>query len=361
MPDTRYVFGLLSNGEPVEEIALQGVSMSGKLNAWGTFRGSFGLDQSGKKNIDLTGATIPGLCYVCCERNNVPIWFGIIWSRTYQSNAKVVNFTARSLATYPSKRRITTDLDFNVVDQGTIFLEFWEEMLIGSNLDIVLPSSFVTGVSKSFQTEARNMTVYEDAIGQIANDENGFDWRIDTSKDALGNYIHTLAAGYPTLGNTEPSRLTFEYPGNILNYYQTASMAEASTTLYMTSENTSEDGVFATYVQPDMVSTGLWVQYDHMVARLDVENADLLNGLITTEGPLRRPPMNVVKAFLRAEAEPMFGSYSLGDASRLWLKDALYESGSFFDTRIVSYDYTPQSNDSVETVELIFEGDELNE
>src|SRR5215213_730299 len=106
MANVRYVFGILKTGAVIDELALTGVSASGKMNTWGTFCGSFGFDQSGKFNADLADATVPGLCYVAIERNDIPVWFGIVWSRSYQSQAKVTTLTARSLESYPEKRRI---------------------------------------------------------------------------------------------------------------------------------------------------------------------------------------------------------------------------------------------------------------
>ena len=105
----RYVFSLVSSGQVVAEFPIQSVNFGRKLNDWGTFRGSFKLDQSGSYNADLIASTIPGKCFVVAERDGVVVWDGIVWSRTYQSQAKDVEFTARSWEAYPDMVKFDTN------------------------------------------------------------------------------------------------------------------------------------------------------------------------------------------------------------------------------------------------------------
>lgn len=363
MADTRYVFGVLRTGEVIDEIALQGVSMTSKLNDWGSFNGTFALDQTGKKNLDLIGATVPGQCFIACERDDVPIWFGIVWSNTYQSQSKTCQLAARELAAYPEKRRILNNLSYDNVDQGTIFLNLWNHLQSTpeSDLGIVIPGAFVTGVLADLEVKAKDLKVYSDVMSSIADGDTGFDWKIATSKDSSGNYVHTLEVGYPTLGSDDPALLTFEYPGNIINYYETGSATEAGTHVILTGSGSDDETITSTYTHSDMISGGQWMRYDVVVPRRDVSNPTILAALARQQGPLRRPPMNIVKAFVRASADPAFGNYSLGDACRMYFDDPRHEGITTVDTRITSWNYRPTSDEGIEEVELIFEGDELNE
>jgi hypothetical protein len=374
MATLRYVFGNLRTQQVLDEFSLQGVSMTDKLNGWGTFRGSFGLDQSGKKNADLVAATIPGQCYIAVERINSlgltkVVWFGIIWSRSYQSQAKVVNLTARSLPAYAEKRRISqTPQIYTSMDQGEIFRALWFQLQGGGvfdedNIHVSSPSPFPTGVIKTLTITGDSFKVYLDAMTQLSDAEDGFDWRVSTEKNASGQYQHTLLNGYPTLGNTDHNQLTFEYPGNITNYYETASIAEAGNFVHMIGENSESEGggFYATYADWDQIDAGLWCSFEQVISRLDVKDVDTLQKLVNVQGPLRKPPMNVQKIFVRGDSTPEFGDYSLGDACRVHIKDALHPEGDTFNLRITQWSYTPTSTDNVDEVELIFEGDELNE
>src|SRR5258705_13950688 len=90
MATYRYVFLDMRTDAVIEEINLYGVYCYRQLNQPGQFNGTFQLDQSGKNNLDLIAASTPGRSWVVVERNGVPVYWGIIWSRTYQSQAKVV-------------------------------------------------------------------------------------------------------------------------------------------------------------------------------------------------------------------------------------------------------------------------------
>jgi hypothetical protein len=359
MANIRYVFGILKTGTVVDEFSLNSVSASAKMNSWGTLRGSFGFDQSGKYNTDLADATVPGLCYVALERDDIPVWFGIVWSRSYQSQAKVAAMTARSLEAYPEKRRIERSMDFENMDTGAIFLALWQDLMTDGCFPLILPASLTTGNLRTMTIKGTDRKTYADVMSQIADAEDGFDWTIVTTKDASGGYVHTLLAG-ATLGATDAGNLSFEYPGNIINYYETASMSNAGTRITIIGSNQEEDSIISSYEHTDMTD-GLWIPYDVLVSRLDVPDQPTLDQLAMVVGPLRRPPMNIDKAFVRGDADPEFGTYNLGDACRLIIKDPLHPEGVNINTRITAYNYTPTSDDSTDEVELIFEGDELND
>jgi hypothetical protein len=374
MAQLRYVFGNLRTQEVLDEFSLQGVSMSDKLNNWGTLRGSFGLDQSGKRNAELVEATVPGQCFIAVERTSNQgttsvVWFGIIWSRSYQSQAKVVSITARSLPAYAEKRRISAQAqNYPDTDQGEIFRALWYQLQGGGILDwdnihVSSPDPFPTGVIKTLNVDADSFKVYLDVMTQLSDAEDGFDWRISTVKSATGGYEHTLLNGFPTLGNSDPTLLTFEYPGNITNYYETASISEAGNYVHMIGESpdTENGGFYASYADWDQLSTGAWCSFEQVISRLDVKDVDTLQKLVNVQGPLRKPPMNIVKIFVRGDADPQFGEYSLGDACQVSIKDPLHEAGDTFNLRITSWNYTPSSDDGIDEVELIFEGDELNQ
>jgi hypothetical protein len=371
MADIRYVFGNLKTNKVVDEFSLQGVSMSDKLNGWGTLRGSFGLDQSGHDNIDLVGATIPGECYVAVERTSSTgevqvVWFGLIWSQSYQAQAKVMQISARSLAAYPEKRIVFDFLEYVNVDQGTIFLDLWDKLLhaglAAGDIGINLPPSFPTGVLKNLSTKEADFRRMADVLSSLADSSDGFDWKISVAKDGNGRYVKTLETGYPALGNTDPALLTFDYPGNIFNYYRTGSITNAGNTVYVTGGQKEEGILNGVYNHFDQLSSGQWPWLEVVVPRSDVESATRLQGLAAQEATLRRPPMSTYKVFVRGDATPEFGSYSLGDACRLAIVDPLHPyPGLSVDTRITSWNYKPTSDDTVEEVELIFEGDELNQ
>jgi len=63
---------------------------------------------------------------------------------------------------------------------------------------------------------------------------------------------------------------------------------------------------------------------------------------------------------LKADIEPVFGSYGLGDTATLSIVDARHPAGLTTTARIIAFSYVPQSDESIDKVELVFEGDQLN-
>lgn len=356
-----YYFGILRSGVTLETIPLASVTMSRVLNAAGTFRGSFHLDMSGRANSDLVGATDPGKCFEVAEREGVPVWGGIITSRTYQSQAKSVQFTARSFEYYAEKRKILTDFSMTN-EQRNIFRQLWIDVQATSegNINVTVPSSFTTVVSKTLTMLGTDRKSYANAMEALADGDNGFDWSIDVGKNSDGSYNRTLRIGYPVLGNTDPNSIQFEYPGVILNYWATDNLTNAGTHITIIGEGEGSTMLTSTYTHSDMVSTN-WLRYDLDIAKKFLNNQAAVDEHAITEGQKRKAPLTVIKAQVKGELEPQFGSYGLGDACTLIITDPRYPSTLSTPTRLVAWEYTPSGSGNVEEVSLVFVGDELND
>src|SRR5688572_7786554 len=191
MANITYVFGDIITGAVIEEISLQGVSMSRGIGQ-GDLRGAFQLDQTGKSNVDLLAATQEGRCYLICERDGQPVWGGFIWSRTYQSQAKVFQLYCRAFEHYPEYRFIRSDILETDVEQRNIFRNLWISMMADPNsLQIDLPAASSTLFTKSLDVKAFEFKTYREVMDNIANGDDGFDWTIDIARVG-GAYTRTL-------------------------------------------------------------------------------------------------------------------------------------------------------------------------
>jgi hypothetical protein len=357
MTDYRYIFGSLGTEQIIAEIPLFGTYMDLELNVGGRFDGTFQLDQTGMRNQDLIDATIPGRCFVIVERNEVPIWGGFVWSRVYQSQAKTVQLYAQHFMQYPTYQFIRSDF-FRSNDQLTIFFDLWNHMqaVFGRNMNINPPTVFPTsGLFKTVDIKSFDFKSYGEVISSIADTNNGFDWTIDFAR--YNNlYIKTLRAGYPFLGTNNPSQLIFEYPGSILNYYATESMADAGTNVFTLGSGDGEAMVFYEAIAQDLLDAG-FPRWDVVASRKDSGDTNL-NNLGRQEGDIRRPPKLVLKPSLKGNKVPEFGSWGLGDACQLVIKDPRFPNVINFPTRIVKWTLQPQSSENTEEFTLVFAGDD---
>ena len=217
----RYFFGTLLTEQVLDEIPLYGVYMNMQLNIGGQFQGTFQLDQTGKQNSDLVGACTPGKTWIAVERNGVCVWHGYIGTRVYSAQSKTMQIFAHSFEYYPSKRLITSDMTFASIEQRNIFRSLWTTLQseTNSNMNVNVPSSFDTVVTKDLTVLESDFKYYHEVMTSIADAVDGFDWYISVTKDGT-LYRKDLLIGYPILGTSSgTANVVFEYPGNITQYY----------------------------------------------------------------------------------------------------------------------------------------------
>lgn len=356
MTSMSYVFGDVVTGQTISEIPLYGVSILEKFGG-GELRGTFQFDMTGRDNEVLAAATIPGRCFVVAERNAVPIFAGYIQTRTYQSQSKSCQLFARGFAAYGERRFMLATVNYDNLDQIVIFLDLWARMQADPNsLRVTLPNSFVSGVNQSLQVTATEFKTFAQLFEQVADGDTGFDWRIDTAR-AGGIYTHTLSLGYPTLGSTDPTRLTFEYPGNILNYWKNEGMSDAGTHIYTIGAGEGSTMLTRTNVHNDLVSSG-FPRFDVDVSRKDVTSLSILQTMANQEALKHKAPIPSFTVEVKADRDPEFGTYTLGDAGQLLINDPMHPTGFQKYTRLIGWDYRPPSSDGTEEARLMFEGDE---
>jgi len=359
MTDYNFVFSSMRTEQVIAEIPLNGTYMDMELNVGGRLDGSFHLDMTGYDNQTLMDATIPGRTFVVCERNGIPIWCGYVWSRTYQSQAKSVQLYCQSFEYYPTHQLIRSSIHTGPIEQLVLFRDLWTHMqaVDGRNVNINLPSDTPPLlVSKAVEVDDTDFKFYDEVMSTLSDSSNGFDWTIDVAKSGI-QYIKTLRYGYPALGSPDPTRLTFEYPGSLLNYYATESMVDAGTNVFTLGSGEGSSMLFEEVVHQDMIDGGS-PRWDVIAPRKDIDDAAQLASFAEQEAIIRRPPMLVIKPTLKAEKIPEFGSFSLGDACSVTMTDARFPSTFTFQTRITKWTLQPQSSENTDEFSLFFAGDE---
>lgn len=358
MADYIYLFGSMLNELVLEEIPCYGVYMEMEMNSGGQFQGTFQLDQTGKDNQTLLDATIPGRTWVTCERNGVPIWHGFVWSRVYSAQSKSVQLFGMSYENYPKKRIIDVDLEY--FEQPTnAFINLWNQMQLAtnSNVNINIPGPMSTAIpAMALTIKATDYRYYNEAMSELSDNENGFDWYIYVVKDG-SIYRKDILIGTPLLGTPPNDGMTsFEYPGNITQYYMTEFMADAATDIFALGGGESSSAPIGHYQNTLMYSQG-WPRWDTDVNRKDITSQDTMDAFAQQQALVRKPPMNVIKITVKGDRAPEFGSYNLGDTCAIFIKDARNPNGFRGNKRLLKWALTPPSSDDVEEASLVFEGD----
>jgi hypothetical protein len=355
MARMSYVFGDALTGSIIQEIDLQGVSMTRALSGIGEFRGSFGLDQSGKDNRDLIAATEPGRCFIISEREDQPIWGGIVWARTYQSQSKTFELFCTAYENYPSYRIIRDTFDVENTEQRNMFLSLWTAMMADPNsLQFTLPATFPDVVLKSLKINDFEYKTFRSGMDYLADAIDGFDWTIDISRSG-GVYTRTLRIGYPKLGSTDP--VAFDYSGQILNYWQTEPMRDRATHFYGLGAGEGSNMLTSTVIHNDLISSG-FPRYDTAMDMSQISDLTILTSLTTQIAISKKPTVPNITIEFKGDLDPVFGGYGLGDAAVVYFDDGRHADpvDRVFNSRILGWEYYPASSERIELVRVVFEG-----
>jgi len=353
----RYVFIDALSGTIIEEIPLRSVTINQTLSG-GELRATFDLDISGLSNDQLVSATIPGKCLVVAETDSVVIWGGLVWTRTYQSQAKVVQLYAKTLDQYATKRVIEISRSFTSTDPRNIMLQLYQDMQSDPNtIQITLPSTFPTANAIDFEVDASELKSYRSAMDQLSTQAVGFEWTIDWTR--MGNtYDKALRIGMPLGSLQSDTNPIFEYPGNILNYWRNDTIGSGGTNIYGVGAGEGSSMAVVEVVHQDLLDAR-FPRLDATYSFKDIEDLDTLTELTQTQAQIGKAPQPIYTVQMKGDREPAFGDYGLGDYCKLVFKDPLHpDPGTTFPTRILGWDYSPSQADGVSEVQLMLQGDD---
>lgn len=355
MATVTYTFGDARTNQIIAELPIQSPSLNESLDG-SEFRGTLHLDLTGYDNNTTIAATVPGRNYVVVERDNTIIGDYIIRSRTYQAQSKSLQIYGSGWKDYSNYRNKTTNYS-QTKEQRNIFIDLYNDMQSDANsLQVSLPSIFSTQVTKNLVVLGSEYKTYRQIIDSIADGDDGFDWVVRTSK-TNGVYTRLIDIGYPTLGSPiNHGAVTFEYPGNVLNYWENETMGDSGTHFFGIGAGEGSSMLTATVTHTDLLSAG-FPRYDVDVSLKDVNNSSILASRTNAEALKNKAPLSVITIEVKGDREPIFGSYGIGDMCRLVFTDAKHPNTYIKSTRILAWEYYPPDSSNVEKVKLSFEGD----
>jgi hypothetical protein len=198
--DYRYFVVDLMSNRLLAEIPFTDVSYGRSLREAGTFSGSIAVTEA-TANLSLYENTLPGKTALYVVRNNVCVWGGIVWTRSYDIVGKSLSVNASEFSSYFYKRVM------------------WKTWVNAYQASIVVSGS-VANVTLDF-AESSSIKVGRPVF---------IDWSPDHS--AYNGYYTPLSS--PAPGLTEDGRTTF----SVANGY-VAQNGEAKTIPNMTLKGTA--------------------------------------------------------------------------------------------------------------------------
>lgn len=222
-----------STGVPVGELPLYGVHMDKSFSAPGNFTGTFRLGSTLFNDELLINFSKPGRYGVAAWREGVPVWAGMIWSRTYASDAHTVQLTAQTFESVFA--HVVMRLDF--VNTGLEETTLWSNLISNLqsqnsgqyNLNLSVAHPGATGNLRPVDYLASEKRYYQEAVDQLAGYANGFGYTVSIvagSNGAIGT--KTLQLVRNDIALAPVSSLFFDYPGHVSTYWYSENAANGA-------------------------------------------------------------------------------------------------------------------------------------
>jgi hypothetical protein len=150
-----YTVDIISN-TVLAQIPFEDVTYDRLLKGSGGFEGKI-TTSSQTDNLDLYNTTLPGKTAIYVMRNDVCVWGGIIWGRTYDLTGRSLSVSAQEFTSYLSRRHIwkTFDYKFTADLLKTSKTGSVKVTLVGRSLEVPIPvkdaNDVATKVTVSFK------------------------------------------------------------------------------------------------------------------------------------------------------------------------------------------------------------------
>ncbi|MGW0012475.1 hypothetical protein ACWDVX_22365 [Streptomyces tendae] len=335
-----YLFCDLRTDTLLAELPMADVTYTFELNGIGTLRGVIPYN-SETFPLDPETASTPARTALYVDRDGVIVWGGIVWTRTQATGGKAIQ--AAEFYSYFQRRYVkkTLSSDLSKISDTRYVTEggqrVWQDQkyLVYSllwyaqaepggsiNVDTNPLTTPATGVSRYGTTYyGYERTELYKAIADLSAADNGFDfgievgWTTSANNSAPRRYRRAVI-WYPRRGRTaDQSGLVFSKggpAGSILSYDWPEDGASMVTEMTGLGAGESTARIVKTARADDLIASG-WPLLEAVATYDDVVDQDQVQGMTNSDLENRSSSAVQPKFTVAADADPVFGSYEVGD------------------------------------------------
>jgi len=361
---TRYTYYTadLATGAITDELPLYDVTFSTELNESGEFRGRLPLGDPRVTVHHPRELTEPGRAALYVERDGVLVWGGVVWTVKYTSADRHLEIGAAGFLSYFDHRRVLpADFDPDITDLGAVNVTFTDrdqsdvvrELVAiaqahpGGDIRVRPEVTALSGIPLTLTYPGSGLKSTGEALRELASLEHGPDFLLDMTYGSDGRPVRRLRVGTPRLGQQGTPHV-WEYGANLIGYTWPADGASTASRVFALGEQGETSQLVA--VAEDRATgrplTETEVSYVHLT-----DPALLLSqarsALTAVSAPVVLPELTV-----RADLDPVLGSYQVGDDATVVIKDVFFPEGVQFDVRITGIEVTPGNDAGEEQVQL---------
>lgn len=334
-----YLFCDLRTDTLLAELPLASVSYSFELNGIGTLRGTIPYNDE-TLPLDPETASTPGRTAVYVDRDGVLVWGGIVWTRQDAAGGKSIQ--ASEFLSYFQhryvKKTLSTDtsllIDPAFVDFGGQRLYADQKFIVWSllryandqpggaiNLDINPLTAPGHGITRSVTYFGYERPEIYKSISDLASADDGFDFTIEVGWTSAANNqapqrYRRAKTWFPRRGRTaSESGLVFSKGGgygSILSYDWPEDGTALVTEMSGLGAGSGEAKIVKTSVAQDLIDSG-WPLLEGVESYGDLTDEAQVQGLTNADLTARSQYTTQPTFEVSADADPEFGSYSVGD------------------------------------------------
>lgn len=358
-----YLFADILTNRVLAELPCYGTFFTRELSGTGNMTASVAMNASGYSNRDIKNATTPGKCALYALCNDVVIWSGPIWSRTYSNLA--LSMTGQTWESWAYKFYPTATLTYSNVEQRNIVIDLLTQMqaVTGQSALFTLPPNYPMQVGRTENFPVNDLKSYGELVEYMSNFDIGFDYEIFAQVDSSGVLQRYLRMGNPALGATQNnSGLIFEFPGSIISYIYSENAADSAIKVFGVGAGDGPATLRSTATQADLAAGGAFPLLQSVYTNKDVTLQPTLDAQTRAFGKRKRTPLVSWTLEIDPALDPLVGTWGLGDSALITVEDPGFFPDSAFQgyIRPIGWELTPPSSQNKESLRLILESADDN-
>jgi hypothetical protein len=353
-----YLVADLRTGDVLDELPLHGVTFSTVLNDAGEFRGQLAL--GARKPRDLLQ---PGRTALYVVRDGMPVWGGIIWTTKYASADRSVEIGAAGFLSYFDRRRVLAasyvpgrddvgalgPTTYAEVDQAEIARELIRTAQAhpGGDIGVRAAPHAPAGPARprTLSYQAYELKSVGEALRELAELDEGPDFLIDVTYED-GTPVRRLHVGDPRLGQDGAPHV-WEYGANLMAYTWPCDGASMAGRVFALGAGSESGQLIEAAADPGLTAAG-WPLTETEVSYAHLDDRQVLASIAAATLRTVSRPVILPELVVRADREPVLGSYQVGDHAQVVIRDDFFPDGMDFRVRVLAVEVTPDE----ETVAL---------
>lgn len=345
MANYTYFTADLRTGTVLSELPLRDVHFSSVLNGSGSFSASVPINDHRLDKLGIDDATTPRKVAIYVDRDDVLVWGGVIWTRSPDTANGVLQLGGNDFWSYFRRRFIRSTQTFAATDQLTIAqtLINYAQAQTGGDIGVTVGSE-VSAILRDRTYWAYERKNLAEAVEQLSAVIDGFDFAIDV-RYASGVPEKVLTLSYPRRGRIAGvTGHLFDLDrtgGNIVSYTWPE---DGTTTANLVDSIGAGEGdamLIGTAADTSQIDAGLPL-LETVTTYKDITESATINGHAQADLAEVSQLVTTPELVVRADADPILGSYITGDEARIRIDDD-WKGGIDTYKRILSISVAPDT------------------